>query len=138
MWYCSAEDGWVVQGGSAAELFGIATEKGRTISSPGILTSQNSTFRICPNSPIAVGSYKEMPLWDNCVGQVFYTQHPGAYCIGNFKDGERSGEGFCLAGGRLGMSDASEEDGVWSANALVEERKTQFSDIPVPAWPGSQ
>ena len=27
MWYCSAEDGWVVTGGSAAELFGIATEK---------------------------------------------------------------------------------------------------------------
>lgn len=27
MWYCSAEDGWVVKGGSAAELFGIATEK---------------------------------------------------------------------------------------------------------------
>jgi hypothetical protein len=27
MWYCSAEDGWVVRGGSAAELFGIATEK---------------------------------------------------------------------------------------------------------------
>lgn len=27
MWYCSAEDGWVVQGGSAAELYGIATEK---------------------------------------------------------------------------------------------------------------
>lgn len=27
MWYCSAEDGWVVKGGSAAELYGIATEK---------------------------------------------------------------------------------------------------------------
>ena len=27
MWYCSAEDGWVVKGGSAAELSGIATEK---------------------------------------------------------------------------------------------------------------
>ena len=27
MWYCSAEDGWVVTGGSAAELYGIATEK---------------------------------------------------------------------------------------------------------------
>ena len=27
MWYCSADDGWVVKGGSAAELFGIATEK---------------------------------------------------------------------------------------------------------------
>ena len=27
MWYCSAEDGWVVKGDSAAELFGIATEK---------------------------------------------------------------------------------------------------------------
>ncbi|MDO8864128.1 hypothetical protein Q6D67_20790 [Haliea sp. E1-2-M8] len=27
MWYCSAEDGWVVSGGSAAELFDIATEK---------------------------------------------------------------------------------------------------------------
>ena len=27
MWYCSAEDGWVVKGGSAAELFGIATDK---------------------------------------------------------------------------------------------------------------
>ena len=27
MWYCSAEDGWVVQGGAAAELYGIATEK---------------------------------------------------------------------------------------------------------------
>ena len=27
MWYCSAENGWVVNGGSAAELFGIATEK---------------------------------------------------------------------------------------------------------------
>jgi hypothetical protein len=26
MWYCSAEDGWVVQGGDAAELYGIATE----------------------------------------------------------------------------------------------------------------
>jgi len=27
MWYCSAEDGWVVKGASAAELYGIATEK---------------------------------------------------------------------------------------------------------------
>lgn len=27
MWYCSAEDGWVVTGGAAAELYGIATEK---------------------------------------------------------------------------------------------------------------
>ena len=27
MWYCSAEDGWVVKGGAAAELYGIATEK---------------------------------------------------------------------------------------------------------------
>lgn len=27
MWYCSAEDGWVIKGGSAAELYGIATEK---------------------------------------------------------------------------------------------------------------
>ena len=27
IWYCSAEDGWVVSGGSAAELFDIATEK---------------------------------------------------------------------------------------------------------------
>ena len=27
MWYCSAEDGWVVKGASAAELSGIATEK---------------------------------------------------------------------------------------------------------------
>ena len=27
MWYCSANDGWVVQGASAAELYGIATEK---------------------------------------------------------------------------------------------------------------
>jgi hypothetical protein len=27
MWYCSADDGWVVTGGSAAELYGIATEK---------------------------------------------------------------------------------------------------------------
>ena len=27
LWYCSAEDGWVVTGGSAAELYGIATEK---------------------------------------------------------------------------------------------------------------
>ena len=27
MWYCSEKDGWVVKGGSAAELFGIATEK---------------------------------------------------------------------------------------------------------------
>jgi hypothetical protein len=27
MTYCSAEDGWVVTGGAAAELFGIATEK---------------------------------------------------------------------------------------------------------------
>lgn len=27
MSYCSADDGWVVQGGSAAELFSIATEK---------------------------------------------------------------------------------------------------------------
>ena len=27
MWYCSSEDGWVVSGGSAAELFDIATEK---------------------------------------------------------------------------------------------------------------
>ena len=27
MWYCSAEDGWVVTGGAAAELYGIATER---------------------------------------------------------------------------------------------------------------
>ena len=27
MWYCSANDGWVVKGASAAELYGIATEK---------------------------------------------------------------------------------------------------------------
>ena len=27
MWYCSADDGWVVKGASAAELYGIATEK---------------------------------------------------------------------------------------------------------------
>ena len=27
MWYCSADDGWVVTGSSAAELFGIATQK---------------------------------------------------------------------------------------------------------------
>lgn len=27
MWYCSADDGWVVKGASAAELFGRATEK---------------------------------------------------------------------------------------------------------------
>lgn len=27
MWYCSAEDGWVVKGGAAAELYGIATER---------------------------------------------------------------------------------------------------------------
>ena len=27
MWYCSSEDGWVVTGGSAAELYDIATEK---------------------------------------------------------------------------------------------------------------
>jgi hypothetical protein len=27
MWYCSAEDGWVVTGGGAAELYGIATER---------------------------------------------------------------------------------------------------------------
>jgi hypothetical protein len=27
LWYCSAEDGWVVNGGAAAELFGIATER---------------------------------------------------------------------------------------------------------------
>lgn len=27
MWYCSADDGWVVTGGAAAELFGIATER---------------------------------------------------------------------------------------------------------------
>lgn len=27
IWYCSAEDGWVVTGGSAAELYDIATEK---------------------------------------------------------------------------------------------------------------
>ena len=27
MWYCSANDGWVVTGGAAAELFGIATER---------------------------------------------------------------------------------------------------------------
>jgi hypothetical protein len=27
MWYCSAQDGWVVTGGPAAELFGVATEK---------------------------------------------------------------------------------------------------------------
>lgn len=25
MWYCSANDGWVVTGGAAAELYGIAT-----------------------------------------------------------------------------------------------------------------
>ena len=85
-----------------------------------------------------VASYKEMPLWDSCVGQVFYTDYPGAYCIGNFKEGKRSGEGFCLAGGLLGMSDASEEDGIWFANRLVVERKTRFSDIPVPDWPGGR
>ena len=27
MWYCSADDGWVVTGGAAAELYGIATER---------------------------------------------------------------------------------------------------------------
>ena len=27
MWYCSASDGWVVTGGAAAELYGIATER---------------------------------------------------------------------------------------------------------------
>lgn len=27
MWYCSANDGWVVTGGAAAELYGIATER---------------------------------------------------------------------------------------------------------------
>jgi hypothetical protein len=27
MWYCSNEDGWTVTGGSAAELYGIATQK---------------------------------------------------------------------------------------------------------------
>ena len=27
MWYCSAEDGWVVKGGAAAELYGIATQR---------------------------------------------------------------------------------------------------------------
>ena len=27
IWYCSADDGWVVKGASAAELSGIATEK---------------------------------------------------------------------------------------------------------------
>jgi len=27
MWYCSAEDGWVVTGGSAAELFDISTQR---------------------------------------------------------------------------------------------------------------
>ena len=27
MWYCSAKDGWVVTGGAAAELYGIATER---------------------------------------------------------------------------------------------------------------
>lgn len=27
MWHCSAEDGWVVKGSSAAGLVGIATEK---------------------------------------------------------------------------------------------------------------
>tara|TARA_B100001093_G_C26490928_1_gene868998 strand:+ start:102 stop:386 length:285 start_codon:yes stop_codon:yes gene_type:complete len=27
MWYCSAEDDWVVKGASAAALYGIATEK---------------------------------------------------------------------------------------------------------------
>ena len=26
MWYCSAEDGWIVTGGNAAKLFEIATE----------------------------------------------------------------------------------------------------------------
>jgi hypothetical protein len=27
MWYCSAEDGWVITGGSAAELFDISTQR---------------------------------------------------------------------------------------------------------------
>jgi hypothetical protein len=27
MWYCSASDGWVITGGAAAELYGIATER---------------------------------------------------------------------------------------------------------------
>lgn len=27
MWYCSADDGWIVTGGAAAELYGIATER---------------------------------------------------------------------------------------------------------------
>ena len=27
MWYCSADDGWVVTGGAAAELYGIATQR---------------------------------------------------------------------------------------------------------------
>ena len=30
MWYCSAEDGWTITGGSAAQLYGLATDKSVT------------------------------------------------------------------------------------------------------------
>ena len=41
MWYCSAQNGWTIKGGAAAELYGIANYK---LSS---LTATSKEFSVC-------------------------------------------------------------------------------------------
>ena len=64
MWYCSAKNGWTIKGSSAAELYGIATEK-VTVLNSHILSPRNGGFLLICQST-SQGTFKYFKSQRTC------------------------------------------------------------------------